>query len=61
LDLISELENDPSVIALGVLALIFLILTLIIYAEELWFMCRVNSLTPNRNLVIFILTLYPVS
>ncbi|XP_048780226.1 organic solute transporter subunit alpha-like isoform X2 [Ostrea edulis] len=55
-----ELDNNTSVIVIGVLALILLVLTLVIYAEELWFMCRVNSLTPNRNLVIFILTLFPV-
>ncbi|XP_061182772.1 organic solute transporter subunit alpha-like [Saccostrea echinata] len=55
-----ELENETSVIVIGVIALILCILTLVNYGEELWFMCRVYSLTPNRNYVILILTIFPI-
>ncbi|XP_022341599.2 organic solute transporter subunit alpha-like [Crassostrea virginica] len=55
-----ELEDDVFVIVVGVVAVILLILNLLNYAEELWFLCRINPHSPNRQGVIFILTMFPV-
>lgn len=56
-----ELEDDVFVIVVGVVAVILLILNLLNYAEELWFLCRINPHSPNRQGVIFILTMFPVT
>ena len=57
---ISEVKDEPSVIALTVIVIILFVLTVLNYAEELWFLCRVYLQGPNRKYVIFILTLFPV-
>ena len=57
---ISEVKDEPSVIALTVIVIILFVLTVLNYAEELWFLCRVYLHGPNRKYVIFILTLFPV-
>lgn len=58
--LIPELRGDATVIALAVIVVLLLVLTIANYVEELWFFFRVHPHGPNRNNVIFILTLFPV-
>lgn len=58
--LIPELRGDATVIALAVIVVLLLVLTIANYVEELWFFFRVHPHGPNRNYVIFILTLFPV-
>uniref|UniRef100_K1QKQ1 Organic solute transporter subunit alpha n=1 Tax=Magallana gigas TaxID=29159 RepID=K1QKQ1_MAGGI len=59
--LFPEIEDDAFFIVSAVIGGIFLVLNLLNFAEELWFLCRYNSNAPARNYTTYILILFPMS
>lgn len=57
--LFPEIEDDAFFIVSAVIGGIFLVLNLLNFAEELWFLCRYNSNAPARNYTTYILILFP--
>lgn len=57
--LFPEIDEDAFFIVSAVIGSIFLVLNLLNFAEELWFLCRYNSNAPARNYTTYILILFP--